>query len=136
MQTNKLTNEEITMVNGHYTGDLDINTGAKLDALKSVGGYLDINSGVKLDSPNLTSIGGNLYINTGAKLDAPNLKSVGGYLYIYIDAKLDAPNLKSVNGKTYNEKASSVKKHHPSCKKSDKTLVYKCSQCGLEEDAE
>jgi hypothetical protein len=77
-------------------GDLSINSNAKLDALTSVGGDLYIYSNAKLDAPALTSVGGYLSINSNAKLDAPALTSVGGYLYIYSNAKLDA--LTSVGG--------------------------------------
>jgi hypothetical protein len=83
------------------TGDLSINSNAKLDApaLTSVGGDLSINSNAKLDA--LTSVGGDLYIYSNAKLDAPALTSVGGYLSINSNAKLDAPALTSVGGDLY-----------------------------------
>ena len=83
------------------TGNLDIYSDAKLEALQSVGGYLDICSDAKLEAPNLQSVGGNLYIYSDAKLEAPNLQSVGGNLRIYSDAKLEAPNLQSVGGYLY-----------------------------------
>ena len=73
------------------TGNLYINSSAKLDALKSVGGDLYIYSSVKLDA--LKSVGGNLYIHSSAKLDAPKLESVGGYLYINSNAELIANKL-------------------------------------------
>ncbi|MBL8644419.1 MAG: hypothetical protein JNK21_10850 [Rhodospirillaceae bacterium] len=79
------------------TGDLSINSSAKLDALTSVGGYLSIYSSAKLDAPALTSVGGDLSIYSSAKLDA--LTSVGGYLSINSSAKLDA--LTSVGGDLY-----------------------------------
>ena len=71
-----------------YTGNLVINT--KSDAKKyadvsEVTGNLSINSDAKLDA--LTSVGGYLYINSDTKLDAPELyaKGFGNFrVYDYI----------------------------------------------------
>ena len=79
------------------TGNLSIDSDAKLDNLTTVGGYLSINSDAKLN--NLTTVGGGLSINSDAKLEANNLTTVGGYLYINSDAKLD--NLTTVGDDLY-----------------------------------
>jgi hypothetical protein len=78
------------------TGNLSINSDAKLDNLTTVGGYLYIYLDGKLEANNLTTVGGSLSINSDAKLEANNLTTVGGYLSINSDAKLD--NLTTVGG--------------------------------------
>jgi len=105
------------------TGDLYINSSAKLDALTSVGGALSINSSAKLDA--LTSVGGDLYINSSAKLDA--LTSVGGDLSINSSAKLDA--LTSVGGYLYIYKKGALTAGKLYCGGYDKFAVIDCIAC-------